>query len=242
VVLASAIGLHLPVGIQGASNINVDVTTAYLVVMVNVCMSVFAIAPLYLFVIIYGSFCETLQAWGKHLTLNRKAHASHDFLQDCRSYITGINMANDTFEKQLFIICSSVSIALIITVFRTLSFFFGGYEATLVHIISGVSYSCYGMIFAYILYYLIVMSHHILVLTEELEDVVSNMGLNGTGPMVFDENQQEYVIRKLMNFKGFSALDYFYLDKSLLTSIVANFVTYLIVLIQFRASETTEPP
>ena len=37
-------------------------------------------------------------------------------------------------------------------------------------------------------------------------------------------------------FQGFNALNYFTLNKSCLTSIVANFMTYLIVLLQFKSS------
>ena len=42
-------------------------------------------------------------------------------------------------------------------------------------------------------------------------------------------------------FQGFNALNYFTLNKSCLTSILANFMTYLIVLLQFKSSEPDDP-
>ena len=42
-------------------------------------------------------------------------------------------------------------------------------------------------------------------------------------------------------FQGFNALNYFTLNKSCLTSIVANFMTYLIVLLQFKSSAPIDP-
>ena len=42
-------------------------------------------------------------------------------------------------------------------------------------------------------------------------------------------------------FQGFNALNYFTLNKSCLTSILANFMTYLIVLLQFKSSAPNDP-
>ena len=42
-------------------------------------------------------------------------------------------------------------------------------------------------------------------------------------------------------FQGFNALNYFTLNKSCLTSIVANFMTYLIVLLQFKSTAPNDP-
>ena len=49
-----------------------------------------------------------------------------------------------------------------------------------------------------------------------------------------------YVIDELEEFKGFHGCGYFYLGKSHLTSLFANIVTYIIILIQFKVSELGE--
>ena len=44
------------------------------------------------------------------------------------------------------------------------------------------------------------------------------------------------MVKRLEKFAGFTALNYFNVNKSLLTSIIANFLTYFIVLLQFGMS------
>ena len=44
---------------------------------------------------------------------------------------------------------------------------------------------------------------------------------------------------KFQSFKGYDAAGFFKLGKPLLVGIFANFITYLIVLIQFNSSTTT---
>ena len=47
------------------------------------------------------------------------------------------------------------------------------------------------------------------------------------------------MVNQFQDFRGFDGLGYFTLGKSLLTSITANILTYLIVLIQFKISENS---
>jgi len=51
------------------------------------------------------------------------------------------------------------------------------------------------------------------------------------------EHAKNRIISGLDAFQGFHGDGYFILGKELLTSIVANFVTYLIILVQFKVSE-----
>ena len=44
---------------------------------------------------------------------------------------------------------------------------------------------------------------------------------------------------QLDGFKGFNAENYFTVNNSMITGMIANFVTYLIVLIQFKITETS---
>ena len=47
------------------------------------------------------------------------------------------------------------------------------------------------------------------------------------------------LIEKTKNFDGFDASGYFVTGKPLMSSFVSNFVTFIIILIQFRTSEST---
>ena len=55
----------------------------------------------------------------------------------------------------------------------------------------------------------------------------------------FQTGQSEAVIALLDEFKGFDAKGYFTLNHSLLTGMTANFVTYLVILVQFKQSESS---
>ena len=55
----------------------------------------------------------------------------------------------------------------------------------------------------------------------------------------FQSGQAEAVITLLDEFKGFDAKGYFTLNHSLLTGMTANFVTYLVILVQFKQSESS---
>ena len=50
---------------------------------------------------------------------------------------------------------------------------------------------------------------------------------------------RELLAKKLESFNGFDAGGFCKLNKSILSSITANFITYVIVLIQFKTSENT---
>ena len=48
--------------------------------------------------------------------------------------------------------------------------------------------------------------------------------------------QLNTVCNRLLKFKGFDANGYFSLNHSMLTGMIANMVTYLVILVQFRQS------
>ena len=55
----------------------------------------------------------------------------------------------------------------------------------------------------------------------------------------FQTGQSEAVIALLDEFKGFDAKGYFTLNHSLLTGMTACFITYLVILVQFKQSESS---
>ena len=52
--------------------------------------------------------------------------------------------------------------------------------------------------------------------------------------MVPAERVYDLVVANLDEFQGFDGLEYFYLRKDLIPPLVANIVTYLVILMQFR--------
>ena len=58
-----------------------------------------------------------------------------------------------------------------------------------------------------------------------------------------DENQTKVIkrlIHKVCDEEPFSAMGFFTIDRSMLTSLMANILTYLIILIQFNTSASPQ--
>ena len=68
---------------------------------------------------------------------------------------------------------------------------------------------------------------------HELKDCISEAEIS-------NERWQAITIQRINSFEGFDAHGFFTLGRPHLTSVVANFITYIIVLIQFKQSEDTE--
>ena len=78
-----------------------------------------------------------------------------------------------------------------------------------------------------------VKSHEV---TENLQELKDSIALSSD--IRFEDKCQ--LIDKMNSFNGFDANGYFTLGKQHLTSIMSNFATFIIVLIQFKMSEKTE--
>ena len=53
---------------------------------------------------------------------------------------------------------------------------------------------------------------------------------------ITDENWKVITIQRINSFEGFDGYGFFTLGRSHLTSVVSNFITFIIVLIQFKQS------
>ena len=63
----------------------------------------------------------------------------------------------------------------------------------------------------------------------ELEEFITDNLLENS-----QSQQQNAICNRLLKFKGFDANGYFILNHSMLTGMIANMVTYLVILVQFR--------
>ena len=73
-------------------------------------------------------------------------------------------------------------------------------------------------------------------IVEEHEKLLEAIESNHAYLNKMEEPIMKKMVKRLEKFTGFTALNYFTVNKSLLTSILANFLTYLIVLMQFGMS------
>jgi hypothetical protein len=236
----ASIGLNLPISIKAAEK--VGATTLDAVVFsfaMNIHMT-HLFSPIYVFFLLYGSITNLLKGWLDDLKA-RQLHRNsvNVFLIECKQFTHALKMSNYIFTNQLFFISFGILIALVASIFRMVSFFLDGYEWTNINICLMVGFASVGLNMAFIFCMLTFTVQHIEDSVNDLvEKVFDIQDETGGGPaLTLDTHLQNQVVRKLQNFDGYSALDFFNLKKSLLSSIFANVVTYLIVLIQFRVSE-----
>ena len=85
----------------------------------------------------------------------------------------------------------------------------------------------------YMLYEFCIRSQNIV---EEHEKLLETLESNHAYLNKMEEPIMKKMVKRLEKFTGFTALNYFNVNKSLLTSILANFLTYFIVLVQFGMS------
>ena len=81
---------------------------------------------------------------------------------------------------------------------------------------------------------------------QDLKSLVEAIDIDDEDKVVFVEGKQiraihvqKMIFSEIDRFKGFDGNEFFTLGKPLITSIMANFVTYLIILIQFKMSENS---
>ena len=89
----------------------------------------------------------------------------------------------------------------------------------------------YGFIQSYMLFSVVISSQNVINENARLLDSIDDKKAYGWIPN--EDPSLNKVIRYLNKFDGFSANDYFNLNKPLLIGMLANFVTYFIILVQF---------
>ena len=78
---------------------------------------------------------------------------------------------------------------------------------------------------ANILYHLPIQENQKVILEDEIHPAI---------------HARDFVARKLEAFKGFDGSGFFTLNREFLSGVAANFLTYLIVLVQFKVGESSK--
>ena len=135
---------------------------------------------------------------------------------------------NNAFSVLLFWITTSCLINTILTAYLALSFLFDSYENGMPWIRVVTLYG--SSLFILLLYYINILSNEV---NENLCELKNSISVT---PFINFEDKFQ-LVEKMNSFNGFDADGYFTLGKQLLTSIVSNFTTFIIVLIQFKMAE-----
>ena len=154
-------------------------------------------------------------------------------------------MAAETMTAPIFFTINIYLVAIICMFYSAISFFIDGQNKRNWPIqVLMCGFSSWGIVLSYIVVFMNLVSQEVLDKVRELRKALEN-SFFGENEMISIDDQElqnakerrNILVKNLEDFQGFDGYGYFHLSKSLLTAITANFVTYLIILIQFKVSE-----
>ena len=146
--------------------------------------------------------------------------------------------SNAIFSKPFFALITFTVMVLICNVYSSLTFITD--LSDVVQIINLFTYILFCLPFVLLMVFLNFEAQKVLNLWEELQKSILQIQpdveikVNNEHEQWINYSRQD-VSALVQHFKGFDCCGYFHLGKPLLTSISATFVTYIIILIQFKA-------
>ena len=154
-------------------------------------------------------------------------------LNETKLFIDGLNQVVKLFSSLLFWITSSFMLNIIVLTFISISQLMDADES-MEWQRQGIFISC-GILaigFFYLIFALCHTSEMLVVNVGGLEDMIIGYHFKNNR----ETQQKNDVCNLLSKFNGFEANGYFTLNHSMLTGMIGNIVTYLVILVQFRQS------
>ena len=210
--------------------LDIDTKTTILFAFSNLFYGISSTTPIMVFLMIYSEICQQLNCWMKCLIekLQSNDHFGFELIGECSTFFEkGLRRSQYAFSGFLFWITTTYLIEMILCAYFAMSFVFDSYEDV----------APAKILFNFGFFLVILTLHNINCLSQEVTDNLRKLkeSIAQTSAISFEEKWQ--VIEKMNSFNGFDGYGYFTLGRSHLTSIVANFTTFFIVLIQFKMSE-----
>ena len=191
------------------------------------------------FLVIYLSTVQNLLKWVEWLM---KLESFSDFANYGLDYVKALKFFKKHVSGCLFHFCSGNVVTGIAIVYRSYSFgtaLITDLESQSgMDIVFGLCILIFGSIQCYLLYVIINYSQEIVDNNTDLLDTIREKRLQGW--IINEDPRMEKVVDDLKEFEGFDGKGYFILNKPLLTGILANFITYIIILIQFNMTSTDD--
>ena len=112
-------------------------------------------------------------------------------------------------------------------------------------VIVPLGFFAYGLLLNDVLYNSNIASQRVVDVLERLKQRIVDLTIEDPDELICLNDQmyslsyaRQKVLHDLDKFQGYTGGGYFTLGKSLLSTLISNFVTYLIILIQFKLSES----
>ena len=201
-------------------------------------------SQIHAFLVIYMQVTTKIITWANYLTTSTKIE-----LKDYMTLFDGVLMAKKMFSVSLFITVNGAMVNLILVFYASISYLIcNSYEKRqLISIIADcIGKIAFGVLLCIILYISNEASQQLLNAMQTMKQAIIEMPTSDDDDVVvldgkeYVGNYARYVLLERINsFKGFTALDFYDLGRPMLSTITSNFITYLIILIQFKLSASS---
>ena len=175
--------------------------------------------------VMFTEVCNQLIIWAMKLieTLNDRPFSNHQKdSKELELFTRTLEKTNSAFSAVLFVLISAYLISLVFAFYSLLSFVLDAKSS---------NFSLFPFIIFLVvnLRYFNVLSCDLTKTVHQLKRAILRSGI--------EFECKSYIIEELQCFQGFDAHGFFTLNRPLLTSIMSNFTTFIIILIQFKMSE-----
>ena len=193
----------------------------------------FIFAPIVSFHLYFLECLSKIESWMNLIKVKLTKETNQKFILDeCNELMSGLHLLTDAISSIIFWLITSILLLSIVEAYIMIVYILSPTEFNQATTFLMVGYGFFGIFFLYFLYSYCTFSQFI----KDSSDQIKLILLNNPEK---DENkiQKTQALLKFETWNGFHGNGYFTLGKSLLTAVVANFITYLIILIQFKVSE-----
>ena len=201
-------------------------------------------APLFAFHFFFLDASLVLYSWILSMKLKLTlSEFPYQHLNECRLLQLGLELFNEAITKMIFWFFLVIMIFSILEIYLIMSYFLASQEFTLGIVLVIIGYGSYGILFLFFAHAYCTFSQIIKDSIDQIRKITLEMDVPNEGLLILDAKKynprhaRKIVVVGFDEFQGFHGNGYFILGKPFLTSIIANFMTYLIILIQFKVSQ-----
>ena len=209
-------------------------------------MTMFLQGNIHLFLVTYMQITSKLITWTRYVAQNIK-HNEQTEVQNALPLLECVFLAKNMFARPLFIIVLGAMTNLILIIYTSISHFIDmelissirSFESFIANAFGNISICVMLCIFLYITND---ASQSLTNAMSELKSTVMNMPMNENETVIVDgiEHSSVYarfvIVERFSSFKGFTGCEFFDLGRPMLSTVTSNFITYLIILLQFKLS------
>ena len=235
--------LNLALTLKFKENLVLDTISTVLMFITTFILTASLYVPQFGHFGIFAEFLLLVSSW-MAVIKEKLDSTGHVLLQNTHELVKGLNNISSALSNCTFVSMIIWLINLILIVYRMVSTFISVDKLTDLDLVFAVAFSFMALQHLLFIYVMNVASQEIL---EKVQDLKRKMkGTNMEELMIQWEDKFEstsfvksIIVDELDEFQGFDGNGYFTLGKAFFSSIVTNFLTYLIILIQTKLTLIT---